>query len=358
VVYDYLQFLKSGDEFQAEYRITFTVLSDKGNFIASERVERNLITKDFFETNAREKFDWVEENFDLAPGEYRVLLELLDKGSKEIKHNEKNVSIPRLGKSKILLSGPILLDTIIVDEEGQLDLKPGISGDVFDGRKNIWVYFEALARNFPTDLRISYHLLDSKSNERITGDFTRHIDKPVLRDKFILNISEFPFDQYSLTLTVISLGDTVKKSKNFRIRWPELPPTIHDLDEAIDQLTYIASEKEISNLKESYFGRRLEMFLKFWSQWGTNEAESYKLMDEYYQRIWEADQVFSEGGWRCDRGHVFVLYGPPSEIDRHPYDLSNKAYEVWYYFENNRRFVFVDEGGFGDYRLQSPLWQN
>ena len=358
VVYDDMQFLKTDDEFKAEYRITFTVLDDDGEYISSERVDRMVVVQDYYITNSREEYDWVEMEFDLAAGEYQVILEFMDKDSRETKRKEKTITIPNLEENSLILTGPILLDSIVMNQAGELELQPGISGDIFDGKKGVWVYFEALSREYPVDLQVSYHLIDSKGKERISGDYSRHIEKPVLRDKFQLDIDEFTFDDYQLVL-VVSFGDNVvRRSKKFRIHWPELPPTIRDLDKAIEQLTYIASEREISRLEEDYLGRKLEMFLKFWAQWGKDEAESFKLMEEYYRRIWEAEQSFNEGGWRSDRGHVYIIHGAPSEIDRHPYDMYSKAYEIWYYYQDNKRFVFVDEGGFGNFRLQSPLWQN
>lgn len=358
VVYDNLQFLMKDDHFIAEYRISFTVLDSVGGFIAGDRVERVIETGDYYLTNSRKKFDWVESDFDLAPGKYKVLFELKDKDSRETELDEKEIVIPGLSKDNILISGPILLDTVIVNQDDKLLLRPGLSGNVFDGSKSIGVYFEVMVKNFPADLKVTYSLIDSKGKERLTGKFQRHLDTAVLRDKFTLNVDEFNFDDYQLVLAVDDGKSSARKTRKFRIHWPELPPTIRDLDKAIDQLTYIASEREITRLKEDYAGRKLEMFLNYWKKWGKNEADSYKLMDEYFRRIYESNQTFSEGGWRSDRGHVYVLYGPPNEIDRHPYDLYSKAYEVWYYFKDNRKFYFIDEGGFGDYRLRSPLWQN
>ncbi|MBC8277700.1 MAG: GWxTD domain-containing protein [FCB group bacterium] len=358
VVYDNLQFLAKDGLFYAEYRVSFTVLDSNGDFIAGDRVERVLETDDYYLTNSRKEFDWVESDFDLPPGNYKVLFEFKDKDSRETELDEKEVVISGLAQDNILISGPILLDSVIVGEDDQLSLQPGLSANVFDGSKSIGVYFETMVKNYPADLTVSYALIDSKGNERLTGKFQRHLDSAVLRDKFTLNVEEFNFDNYQLVLSVDDGEFSTRKTRKFRIHWPELPPTIRDLDKAIDQLTYIASEREITRLKEDYAGRKLEMFLNYWKKWGKSEGDSYKLMDEYFRRIYESNQSFSEGGWRSDRGHVYVLYGPPSEIDRHPYDLYSKAYEVWYYFKDNRKFYFIDEGGFGDFRLRSPLWQN
>ena len=85
------------------------------------------------------------------------------------------------------------------------------------------------------------------------------------------------------------------------------------------------------------------------------EAQPARSRSEYLQRIAAADQLFSafkKGGWRTDRGRVFVLYGKPDEFERHPSNAA-KPYEIWHYYriENGVQFVFVEKSGFGDYEL-------
>ena len=357
IIYDDLTFLKTDGEFKAEYRATFSILDKNGKYIDSQRLNRLITTGDFFDTNSRAKFDRLMVDFDLPPGEYKVILEFKDRESRKSLQQEKTVQVQSLTESKLLISGPILLDSVKIAEDETIDLRTGVSGDIFDGGKNIWVYFEVYSQKFPADLNILYRLLDDKGQERITGSYSRTTENPILRDKFLLETKEFNYGNYTLSLIVTCGEASAQKSRRFRIHWPGLPPIITNLDAAIEQLNYIASEREIARMKENYQVRRLEMFVKFWSKWSKgDEVEGYKLMEEYYRRIHEANQLFPEGGWKSDRGHVYVVHGPPSEIDRHPYDLYSKAYEIWYYLEDNKRFIFVDEGGFGDFRLQSPFW--
>lgn len=358
VIYDDLQFIKKGDIFQARYRVTFTILDSRGNYVVSKRVNRKLAVNDYFETNSRKKYDILENDFDLPPDEYTVKLELLDYETRESIVKDRKLTIPALKNSALLIAGPILLDTIVTSESGAVALRPGASGNVFDGQEGLWVYYEVFSRQYPLELKINYRLLDSKGETRINGDITRQIEGHVLRDKFQLDIRELRFDNYRLVMSVKNGDSAAQSTKSFRIRWPELPPTIRDLDTAIDQLLYIASDREIKRLKENYLGRKLEMFLKYWSKWGKDEAESAQLMDEYYRRIWESNQKFDDGGWRSDRGHVFVIHGSPDEVDRRIGDMYSRTYEIWYYIDSNKRFVFVDEGGVGYYRLQSPFWGN
>jgi hypothetical protein len=56
-------------------------------------------------------------------------------------------------------------------------------------------------------------------------------------------------------------------------------------------------------------------------------------------------------GWRTDRGRIHILEGPPDEIESYSMQIDRNPTEVWFYFDNGRRYVFVDETGFGDYVL-------
>lgn len=91
----------------------------------------------------------------------------------------------------------------------------------------------------------------------------------------------------------------------------------------------------------------------------------------YYKRIAIANKVFSTGkkdGWRTDRGKIFILLGPPQEIqyDSMPIQSALSYYhgdrEIWNYWglENprlpyNLEFVFVDKFGSGDYIFEESL---
>jgi hypothetical protein len=59
-------------------------------------------------------------------------------------------------------------------------------------------------------------------------------------------------------------------------------------------------------------------------------------------------------------GMVYVIYGEPGNIDKHPFGDSetgyDKPYEIWDYYDISKRFIFIDDSGFGDYRLITPMY--
>ncbi len=87
-------------------------------------------------------------------------------------------------------------------------------------------------------------------------------------------------------------------------------------------------------------------------------SQENKFKAEHYRRIAYANAHFgaSVPGWQTDRGHMYIVYGPPDEIDAHP-DAKPRGYQSWGYRhveglgDRFSTFVFVDRTGHGDYHL-------
>jgi GWxTD domain-containing protein len=97
---------------------------------------------------------------------------------------------------------------------------------------------------------------------------------------------------------------------------------------------------------------------------GTPENEYRK---EHYRRIAVTNARFSaagKAGWRTDRGRMYILFGPPDEIDDHSDEGSHEgvaAYIDWTYrfiegIGTNVKMEFVDRAGTRDFRMtQDPM---
>jgi GWxTD domain-containing protein len=139
--------------------------------------------------------------------------------------------------------------------------------------------------------------------------------------------------------------------------------TILEIDKAIDQMRYIAKEIELDSIRAgSTEEDRRNRLLEYWKKRDPDpQTPRNELMEEYYQRVAYANNNFATftEGWKSDRGMIYIRLGPPENVERHPFDNNARPYEIWSYYTQNREFVFVDESGFGDYRLRYPttdLW--
>ena len=52
----------------------------------------------------------------------------------------------------------------------------------------------------------------------------------------------------------------------------------------------------------------------------TPDTEENEFKEEHYRRIAYANEHYASGipGWKTDRGRIYIIYGPPDEIESHP----------------------------------------
>jgi GWxTD domain-containing protein len=156
-----------------------------------------------------------------------------------------------------------------------------------------------------------------------------------------------------------SLDRTAYASRQFIVRWRGVPVSITDLDLALDQMQYITDGDKIDEIKKLPPEAKRAAFEEFWKKRDPSpNTERNELMEEYFSRVSYANKSYGhyQDGWKTDRGMVYIIFGSPSNIERHPFDNDAKPYEIWTYYQLDREFVFVDATGFGDYRLQTPIW--
>jgi GWxTD domain-containing protein len=136
---------------------------------------------------------------------------------------------------------------------------------------------------------------------------------------------------------------------------------------------YVALPNDIETFEKLTTAEgRKEFLAKFWTDIEERQNSGALITRSVYlQRVTAANEKYASmgrEGWSSDRGRVYVLFGEPDEIDRHPNSDENKPYEIWHYYqiENGVQFVFVDKSGYGEYllihstkrgELQDEEWQ-
>lgn len=122
--------------------------------------------------------------------------------------------------------------------------------------------------------------------------------------------------------------------------------------EFLSKVRYIVTKKEKKIFLELPDSGKKAFQEEFWKRRDPDPStEENEFKEEYFQRISEADRLFSGGrpGWLQDRGRIYILFGPPSA--RHTYSTDPNPREVWYY--GNFPVIFIDRMGLGDFKLVS-----
>jgi len=359
VPYDRVQFVKSDKGFTASYTVTISIFDGNRENLVVEKVWNEEVNeKDFEQTNSRNNYNLSFKSFYLIPGNYVIRSSVEDKESKKEFSTEKPITVKSL-------DGPFALSDIIliskISESGQSKkLLPNVSGNVATQQGGVPVFFEAYAHK-PEDIRIQYIISDDEQEIVFQSNGSQHLDSGKTQIFHTIKDSSISLGNYLLTVSLLNDSGVVIASSNkpFFSRWIGVPTTVKDLDLAIDQLVYIATQTEINYIKDAKTKEeKIKRYMGFWKKKDPSPStEENEIFNEYYRRINYANEHFSHyiKGWKTDRGMVFILLGAPNNVDRHPFEYDSKPYEIWQYYQPPRQYVFMDETGFGDYRLLTPL---
>lgn len=144
--------------------------------------------------------------------------------------------------------------------------------------------------------------------------------------------------------------------------WQSAPLPHQDIGPYLEWLTrdvvYIISNRERAAFLKLTTDDERQMFIEqFWERRNpTPSAPENAFKREHYRRITFANQHYSLpgiDGWRTDRGHVYIIYGPPDEIASGPKGVPNteEKWAYWHAGADGGFFTFVDRTGEGEYRL-------
>jgi GWxTD domain-containing protein len=150
---------------------------------------------------------------------------------------------------------------------------------------------------------------------------------------------------------------STKKTKEILIRKPGISHLISNINEALQQMQYILNSKERKQIKKVSSKKREELFKKLWKRRDpTSDTVVNELMNEYYKRVEYANVHFDSfiDGWETDMGMIYIIFGPPDEIDRFMVQQRQEPYETWYYYRIQESFTFSGDS-FGHYRLTTPF---
>jgi GWxTD domain-containing protein len=140
-----------------------------------------------------------------------------------------------------------------------------------------------------------------------------------------------------------------------------------------EDVLYIISAEERSSFLHLSTNEEREQFIEaFWQRRNPDpDSADNTFKEEHYRRIAYANEHFSSGipGWKTDRGRIYIMWGPPDEVQTHPtggsYDrpasegggeTSTYPFEDWRYrylegIGENVELEFVDTTMSGEYKL-------
>lgn len=140
-----------------------------------------------------------------------------------------------------------------------------------------------------------------------------------------------------------------------------------------EDVVYIISPEERSAFLHLQTNEEREQFIEqFWQRRNPDpDSAENTFKEEHYRRIAYTNEHYSSGipGWKTDRGRIYIMWGPPDEVDSNPSggsyerpasegggETSTYPFEDWRYrylegIGENVELEFVDPTMSGEYKL-------
>ena len=355
-----LQFKKnySTKNYDASINYTVKITNSSNEIVTNESIKDYLTTNKADQKKLDESSKFIVKEFYLNPGSYSLEITLTDINTNKEKTKKDKINIVDFAQKNISFSDIMLVSNLKV-ENGKKIITPLVDKNI-DNLKEIYLFFEVYnsqSQNVVSDY--SYEISDEKEKVFEKGDYKYTLVPGI--NKFFEKIPtlNLVFGNYKLEIKDNANGELIAE-KEFSNKLNGFPVNMKDLNLLINQLLYIATGEELSKIKNAPSDELKEKyFIEFWRNHDpspyTHKNENFT---EYYRRIKVANERYTHyiDGWKTDMGMVYIVYGEADNIERYPFTENTKPYEIWQYYNSNKEFVFVDETGFGDYKMTVPIW--
>ncbi len=367
VPYENLAFIKQDGGYRAAYEMTIDILDSTGRLFNEKLWTEEVRVETFEQSVSPQAYSLVQRTFEVPPGQYSIVTIMQDRETRQNLRLTRKLQVSDYGTNPFSLSDIMLVSKLNVNGEKKT-IVPNVSPNVGLLSDVFYIFFEAYNGVKLDSTRLVIDILNEKKEK--VNELTQVQNLAPGRNQVFMKIENgaLPVGDYTLYVRAFPMTgaggkDTVflaTTSRAFVVRLRGLPKGVKDIGVAIEQCVYLAKDSEMEYMRDAKTpDEKQKRFTEFWKKRDPNpNTPRNEKMEAYFVKVEYANKTFKHyiEGWRTDMGMVYIIFGAPNNVDRHPFDVDAKPYEVWTYYDMNHSFTFVDQTGFGDYRLTTPIW--
>ncbi len=363
-----LKFIKTDSSYIAEAEIAMILYDEAGNFVRELSSDQAIHEVYYNMTLNENSGNCTFFKVKLKQGDYRLHVYFTDKTSNHTKKIEKEITVRSIDNRSLCISDIQIASIIEASEEKSNFVKHGkkiipntdrtFNSNYLYAEFYFEIYNLSMQQNNEfNSFTFCYQLLDEDNN--IITESSNRFSKPdrISAINFSVPTRLLETGGYQLSVQVIDNDSKMTASRNtiFYIDKTTLADKIAEDDEMLDILNNISNRGEISRLKKASGLQRKRALANFWRSKDPSPATpENEFMIEFYTRLNYVNKAFSltgQKGWKTDRGRIFLRYGTPDKISRSNEADEWERTETWHYFDKNSKFIFIDQFGYGDYKL-------
>lgn len=348
-----LSFRRRGGRWEARYGVELTVRNEMGRVVAGFVDSQTVAVETLRETMRSGETVIYQRFFELPSGTLTLDLKVKELGANLVSQVNRTLEVPDFDR------GPSLSSLVPVYEvdifRSSRELFPGMllnpRATIRYGQDTLSLYIEAYGQSGETVQIKAF----SMENETLVWQDTIEFEPSGSIFSTVIRVPPDNLPVGELRFEAVSGGspDTVRASAlvSFSNHW-----ALSHLDDMLSLLRYFANPTALRDLRDAPLDQRGAAWERFWRASDPDRSTPQnEALDDYFARIREANRLYHEqgkAGWLTDRGEVFLVLGSPDEtFEPFPDPGSPVRIIQWTYTHLRIMLSFVDQTGFGDFRL-------
>jgi len=388
--YDFFIFSRSSpasENFTADAEITIELLNRDNGSVFRKIIQTDLSSATSEADSLRSRNLQGAVTARIAPGPYTIHCDIIDRQSRR----QISDRIPGLVIPDGIPASPSLDDILFTETSGDTSrswIPVNRGGNLVFGNNAFCVLRLRCSdslRDLHTVLTITRPGREGGPADTITTDSLPRIIPPdgrIFRPVFSDTSADYRMERSSapgMRMIVFAVpGDTleqgdyefsvscrsgahtvVSRHQHVAIIWPDKPRTLRNRTTAVEALEYLLPPGDFDKLSHAKGDEQDRLFRKFWKDLDPTPRTAWnELQAEYYRRADIAMAQYATyhqpDGMRTDRGRIYMLYGPPSSVDRE-LNPGGAPQEIWSYAGLHRQFIFRDNSRQGNYTLVQEI---
>ncbi|HEU4566322.1 MAG TPA: GWxTD domain-containing protein [Gemmatimonadaceae bacterium] len=351
-----LSFVPQGDAQVARYLVAMEL---KHGGTTARRVDsrESVRVGSYRETSRSDESVLFQQFIGAAPGQYDLTVAVRDEGSGRSAQQTVTVLVPRLAPAALSTPVTVYEATARATTDTVPDLIANPRSTVFFGRDSlVHVYLEGYGFPAGTEAELSVH----GDRDAILWSDSVPVGGPGRLHAAVASIPVSVLGVGKMSLVASAPGTEMRAPLfvTFGDEW-----AITSLNEMLGYLRYFASAARLQQLRDANPDERAAAWVAFYRETDPDpRTPEHEALRDYFGRIQFANERFNEEGtpgWLTDRGKVFITLGDPDQVLEQGESAMNVRgrTQVWTYSQYRLQVVFVDQSGFGRWRL-TPSSEN
>jgi GWxTD domain-containing protein len=348
-----LTFTGGSDRQEASY-IVITEARRGGEVVQRREARETVRVASFRETTRGDESVIFQQFMTLSPGDYELAVIVRDAGSARSGAYELASSVPRLTPSSVAAPVVAYEATPRASSDSLPQLITNPRATIVFGRDTVVpVYVEQAspADSVPTAM---LSVLSEEGSVLWSDTIALRRGVGIAGGVGQVPATRFGVGQFWITAGPVAGAPATRVPLfiSFGGEWGIAP-----LEEMISYLRYFVELSRLNAVRDAAPEARAAAWMTFWRETDPDpQSTEHEALRDYFRRLVTANERFREEGspgWLTERGKVLITLGEPDQIlEQGDVGIGTRGrLQIWQYLQHRTQFVFVDQSGFGRWRL-------